>query len=280
MRFGERSRSGTKITEWTKRPSSAVAYGVATGGSPSTITDGGYSWTLLTFTSDGTLTVTKTGLFDVFLVGGGGGGGRRGGNAEPTGGGGGGMVFQDTLYLAATTYTIDVGAAGAGSTGGDLSADAIGYESSISDTAASPITAVVAVGGGGGGSSWGGTVTTWAGNMGGASFRSGYGGGSSNARGPLNNSGGSSNGTNTAGGGGGAGGAGSSNTAGAGRTSTFSGTSTTYGIGGGGGNPSGDGSQTAVANTGNGGKGLQDQGAVPTNGVAGQTGIVMVRFRA
>ena len=63
-------------------------YGVATGGSSSSITVGTQAYTLLTFTSTGTLTVTKAGLFDVLMVGGGGGGGAIG--AGDGGGGGGG----------------------------------------------------------------------------------------------------------------------------------------------------------------------------------------------
>jgi hypothetical protein len=42
-----------------------VGYGTATGGSSSSITVGGQNYTLLTFTSSSTLTVTKAGLFDV-----------------------------------------------------------------------------------------------------------------------------------------------------------------------------------------------------------------------
>ena len=52
-----------------------TGYGVATGGTSSSITIGGQNYTLLTFTSDATLTVTSAGLFDVLLVGGGGGAG-------------------------------------------------------------------------------------------------------------------------------------------------------------------------------------------------------------
>ena len=51
-----------------------ATYGTATGGaSSSTITVSGVQYTMLTFTSTATLTVTKAGLFDVLLVGGGGG---------------------------------------------------------------------------------------------------------------------------------------------------------------------------------------------------------------
>jgi hypothetical protein len=57
-----------------------IPYGVATGGSGGggagvPITVGTQNYTLLTFTGDGTLTVTKAGLFDVLLVSGGGAGG-------------------------------------------------------------------------------------------------------------------------------------------------------------------------------------------------------------
>ena len=47
----------------------AGGYGVASGGTSSSITVSGDSYTLLTFTSDGTLTVATAGWFDVLLVG-------------------------------------------------------------------------------------------------------------------------------------------------------------------------------------------------------------------
>jgi len=49
--------------------------GVATGGTSSSITVGGLNYTLLAFTTSGTLTVTKSGLFDFLLFARGGGGG-------------------------------------------------------------------------------------------------------------------------------------------------------------------------------------------------------------
>lgn len=258
-----------------------MTYGVATGGTSSSITDNGVAYTLLSFTTDGTLTVSKEGLFDVFLVGGGGGGGARGSNGEASGGGAGGMVFQDTVYLTATTYTVDVGAGGVGGVAGVnfYALENCGYHSGIYNSTTAPTTVITAVGGGGGASSWGATGSLfWEGHAGGASFRSGYGGNSSVARTPLAYNGGSSNGSDTAGGGAGAGGAASSNTAGAGRTSTFSGSSVTYGIGGGGGNNSSDGTETTTANRGNGARGLRN-GLAAAGGVAGYTGIVMVRFK-
>lgn len=89
----------------------AGGYGIATGGSSSSITVGGDAYTLLTFTSTGTLTVTQGGMFDVLVVGGGGGGGRYGG------GGAGGYPIITTLSVPTTgNYTITVGAGGTGST--------------------------------------------------------------------------------------------------------------------------------------------------------------------
>ena len=93
---------------------SGANYGTATGGSSSSITVGGINYTLLTFTSDSNLVVSKAGLFDVLLVAGGGSGGTNFDEGSPTGGGGGGGVRETTIYLAAATYAIDVGAGAAG----------------------------------------------------------------------------------------------------------------------------------------------------------------------
>jgi hypothetical protein len=97
----------------------ANTYGVATGGSSSSITVSGQNYTLLTFTSDANLVVSQAGLFDVLLIGGGGSGGSgQGANDQVGGGGGGGEVVgitsTVTLYLPAATYALDVGAGGAG----------------------------------------------------------------------------------------------------------------------------------------------------------------------
>ncbi len=90
-------------------------YGVATGGSSSSISVGGKNYTLLSFTSgSSTLTVTKAGLFDVFAIGGGGGGATASGFGA---GGGAGGVVEGTVYLTAN-QTIVVGAGGAIGTNG------------------------------------------------------------------------------------------------------------------------------------------------------------------
>lgn len=96
-------------------------YGVATGGTSASRTIGGVNYTVLTFASDDNLVVSKAGLFDVLLVGGGGGGAGSVSSGSAAGGGGGagalvGYATTTTIYLAAGTYAVDVGAGGAGST--------------------------------------------------------------------------------------------------------------------------------------------------------------------
>lgn len=87
------------------------AYGTATGGSSSSITVGGVNYTLLTFTSTGTLTVTKAGFFDYCLIGGGSGTSYFAGGVRPSGGGGGGAVSVGSIYLSAN-QTVTIGAGG------------------------------------------------------------------------------------------------------------------------------------------------------------------------
>ena len=91
-----------------------VSYGTATGGTSSSITVSGQNYTLLTFTSDSTLTVTKAGLFDYYIVAGGGSGGVGQSNVSGAGGGAGG-VLTGTAYFSAN-QTIDIGAGGSAST--------------------------------------------------------------------------------------------------------------------------------------------------------------------
>lgn len=105
--------------------SAGIPYGTATGGaSTSTITVGGQSYTLLTFTSDGNLTVSAAGLFDVLLVAGGGGGGNAGAYDGSTDGGGGGAgqvvgyASTTSIYLDASTVAVDVGAGASGNANG------------------------------------------------------------------------------------------------------------------------------------------------------------------
>ena len=123
-----------------------TGYGVATGGSSSDpITVSSENYTLLTFTSDDNLVVSADGLFDVLLFGGGGSGGSCQSNMA-SGGGGAGQALETTIFLSAGTYAIDIGAGGAGSTGGGQGFTTVGLNTSITTDARS----IAAVGGGGG----------------------------------------------------------------------------------------------------------------------------------
>ena len=63
----------------------------ATGGTTSIITEGGNTYRVHQFTSNGTFTVNNGGTVEYLLIGGGAGGGMRGG------GGGGGAAIQDAF---------------------------------------------------------------------------------------------------------------------------------------------------------------------------------------
>jgi hypothetical protein len=87
----------------------SVSYVTATGGTTSTFTSNGVTYTVHRFDSDGTFTVTKGGAVEVLLVGGGGGGGRDAG-----GGGGGGGVRRFITTVSPGNTTIVVGSGGTG----------------------------------------------------------------------------------------------------------------------------------------------------------------------
>ncbi len=264
-------------------------YGVATGGTSSSITDSGQNYTLLTFTTDGTLTATSAGLFDCLLVAGGGGGGAQGGNYGNGGGGGGGGVFRTTVYLDATSYAVTVGAGGTANTskGGNSSIAVTSTLSSIGGLAASgggmtrqTISGLASETSGGCGAGAGISYTAPAAGTG--ITGQGFNGGAAASAGGYSGGGG---------GGGGAGAVGgnaSGSTAGNGGAgkdvSTFLGQSagTTYKGGGGGGGGTGAngsaGSGNGAANSGGGGRGSgNNTSATSVNN--GYSGVVYVRFK-
>lgn len=253
-----------------------VSYGIATGGTSSSITVGGINYTLLTFTSDGTLTVATAGLFDIGAVGGGGGAGTTGG-----GGGGGQVILGATIYLTAGTHTIDIGAGGAASPS-NFFPGFNGFATYLNGF-------VYAQGGGGGGTNTAGNGSGFGvggGNGGGGYY--GVAGGSSLAGGFSGGTGGSNGG----GGGGGAGGAGATSvgtTGGAGgagvQVNTFIAGSSLFKGGGGGGRGDVAG---GTGGSGGGANGNQDQPAAANTGggagghvfpAAGGSGILYVRFK-
>ena len=268
----------------------STGYGVATGGASTAITVSGINYTLLTFTTTGTLTVTKAGLCDVLNLSGGGGGGTGISLGRGGGGGGAGGNETNTIYLSAN-QTITVGAGGA--------TNAIGNRSQIG-------TLSTVIGGGlGGHLTTGDPSNAKVGACGGGAFSSGAadtntGGSKLEINGNAGGNGAGSSTTNAGSGGGGgataAGGNGSGTTNGAGGAgldvATFIGGSALFKCGGGGGGgltggvggssvggAGGSGNNvgaSAAANTGSGGGGGGDN----TNaGGAGGSGIVYVRFK-
>jgi hypothetical protein len=246
----------------------------ATGG---TVTTSGL-YTIHTFTSSGTFSVSSGGTVEYLVIGGGGGGGFQV-TSWSAGGGGAGGVLAGTISVSALSYPVTVGAGGGSHLNGSNSI----------------FNGQTALGGGRGGNL----------NENGALGGSGGGGGSSNAIGGTGTAGQGSAGGNTTGGswqsagGGGAGGIGGSSlggqTAAAGNggigiSSSISGISQNYAGGGGAGGYYSSGTashgggaggaflqngNSATANTGSGGGGAGDQGGVGGNG---GSGIVIIRY--
>ena len=273
-----------------------TGYGVATGGSSSSITVGGQAYTLLTFTADDNLVVTTAGLFDVLMFSGGGGGAGVGAGSDQIGVGGGAAgnyVLVAGLQLAAATHAIDIGSGGAGSSGN------VDGDFGLVTTLGTALSTTKA--GGGQSLSTSGLLNIPSGGRAGAIHTSGtfnpavvsstfggFAGGSTNAGNGAAGGGGTSavggNGVSGAGGAGGAGydvssfisggalfkgaggGAGGSSSAGAGGSSV-GGAGSTNAAGG-----------TAAANTASGGGGSSRSGG-PHSGGSGGSGICYIRFK-
>jgi len=238
-------------------------YGVATGGTSSAITVSGQAYTLLAFTSDSNLVVSKAGLFDVVLIAGGGaGGGSSDATIQGGGGGAGGTIgigTTQTIYLPAATYAVDVGAGAAGGTGVKTSVMA-GEQSAIG-------TVVYVAGGGSGGSQDNPSMGCPGGSGGGAGRAAQAGGQTIGGLGFAGVAG-------VGGGGGGTGGAPSGSTGGIGLSlSTFTGATITTTVAVGGNGNSGAGAASGIGRGG--------FGAVPSGGggSAGSAGAVYVRFK-
>jgi hypothetical protein len=275
----------TGTDTWTFAPFSS-GVGAADFSNAATGSYSGYKY--LTFTASGTITITTAGFADVLVIGGGGGGGAVGG-----GGGAGGYLELTDVYFASGSYTVTVGAGGAGSTGRSTRA----LSGNISQ-----LRIIYAIGGGGGGSDNSGSFNASivpggnGGSGGGGCYPSNSAGGSG-ASGQGNNGGDGLAASSTQGGGGGAGGVGSTGTAvggngGIGLASSLTGTSVSRGGGGGGGtnggtagtatSGGGDGTNndtTGVAGTANTGGGGGGGGFSSTGGSGGNggSGIVIVR---
>lgn len=280
MKYSLRTSDNASISELGKVPTTNLYYGVATGGTSADRTINGSPFKLLTFTGDGTLTVSKEGAFDILMIGGGTSGETSwNGNGRPgSGGGGSGGYLQSTIYLVAGSYSIVIGAGGA-NPAVQISIG-LGTASTLKPTSLPAFLA-------NGNASGKGSAPAWSGggsanyplqgglNGGAGTSTSGGGGGGLGSTGYASTSGtggaggdgmdisvwlGQSAGTTRVGGGGG----GASNTQGFG----------VGGIGGGGGAAPGTGVANAGANTGGGGRAGSD-----TDAGNGGSGIVYVRYR-
>lgn len=254
-----------------------------TTGSPTVDTSSRPGKTIYTWTGDGSITVSTSGVAEILLQAAGAGGGQGSGTINCGGGGGGGQFESTTFYLPAGTHTITIGAGGAArSPGGDA---LIG-------------TLVQAFGGGTGGGDSAGAANGYEGGYKGGSGGGGhcstvarfYTGGSGVTNQGSSGGNGDTGGTAAGRGGGGGGGAsaaGSNGTAsvggngGAGKASSITGSSVTRGGGGGGarnsGSPGSGGSggggaggtttgTNGTANTGGGGGGSYSTNAAGSGG--------------
>jgi len=273
------------VSGWGKAAAGGIGvvdgYGTATGGigAPTAVTISSVNYQYLTFTSSGTFSVTKSGLFDVFILAGGASGGRRSTINTGTGGGGSGRMAWQTLYLD-IDQTVVVGAGGVVQTGGNSNGNHGTYSQCGNG----------AVGGGNGGGGSGTSENTAGAGSGGGSGITTYV--------PVGaNAGGGGGGAFAGGGGGGVvgvGGNNSGNNGGAGGTgydiSTVIGGGAVYVGGGGGGSSSaatggaggsgvgGNGCSGSTAGANATSKGSGGGGGI-TQGGSGSDGVVYVRFK-
>lgn len=266
----------------------------------------------LEVTADGDVALPAGRTFDLLVVGGGGGGGGAGGDGGVAGntrgragGGGGGEVRTCIDQDLSGTLTVTIGDGGAGSPGAEDAVDGTDGERTV--VASGPDDVCVAAGGGGGraggsdrpvgadpwgdgGASGGGTSpgqAQWIGCTDPCDYYTGAGGGGGGA---------AAVGANASAGRGGDGGAG------AGGTGLFTGDARRFGGGGGGGSaradlaaPAGgeggggvgsralssssfDAAGAGTANTGGGGGGGSAGGGFRSDGAAGGTGVVLLRY--
>ena len=231
----------------------------ATGGTESV----SGSYRIHTFTAGGTFIASTAGDVEYLVAAGGGGGG---GNLS--GGGGGGGVKTATLPISVGSYSITVGAGGAGSLGTQVgTSGASGGDSSVGIL-------VTATGGGGGGGGANGSAAGGGGSGGGGSGYGAYAGGAGiGGQGYAGGTGGGGAPNYPGGGGGGAGGIGATvvnsssrgGNGGPGALSAINGTTLYWGGGGGGGG------YTGGIGAGNGGVGGGGGGSCD-NGTAGSGG--------
>lgn len=251
---------------------------VASGGTIKDYAEKGVKYRAHIFTESGTLTVAKGGEIEYLVVAGGGGGG---GDMYENGGGGAGGMLTGSVSISPQSYTVTVGAGGAG---GHNNIGRQGAPSSIKDNKDAII--IQALGGGYGGTKRDGKIAGGDGGSGGGA--GGYqeshpGGKGTDGQGHAGVRG-KGDPRISGGGGGGAGGSPSASddkryAGGVGRTSSIEGSEKTYAQGGNGGSRRNPGAGTPGAdNTGNGGNGAGNGKEVTADGGDGGSGIVVIRY--
>ena len=235
----------------------------ATGGTVSSYTSGGIFYKVHTFTSSGTFTAETAGTIDVVRIAGGGSGGGSGGTDGAGGGGAGGMLESLNVGITAASYSVVIGAGGAGS-------NAATNGNSGTNTSFSGLT--TCIGGGFGSAEASNRVAGNGGSGGGAGGHSGTPGSGTTGQGY---GGGTCSGPGDGGGGGagGAGGNGPSGTGGIGRaTSLKTGSAVMYAGGGGAsGDPRVNSGAAGTASSG-GGAGQSTNSAGPVSGTTNSGG--------
>jgi len=192
---------------------SASAGVQATGGTVTTVTIGGVTYRVHTFTSAGTFTVTRAGQVEYLIVGGGGAGGPGLVSPQRPGcGGNAGQMLTGSTTVTVQAYAITIGAGGVGAsdTSGSASS-ALGLTATGGSIGASQNGPYAGTGASGGvnglQSSINGSSTYYGGGGGAAQFPpgnvAGLGGGGTGATPDSLGNGGQSGTANTGGGGGG-----------------------------------------------------------------------------
>jgi hypothetical protein len=135
----------TGSNAWTLVPfSGGVSNADFSNSATGTFTSGSDSFKYVTFTGNGTLTVTKSGLADVLVVAGGGSGGNRNLADRCQGGGGaGGVYLHQGVILPVGSLTVTIGGGGAGTS----AASSAGNNGNLSELQSLP----PSMGGGAGG---------------------------------------------------------------------------------------------------------------------------------
>ena len=121
--FNKQANSSIRVSKITGGLVSIEPFSVpivATGGVETTVTDGGVTYKVHTFTASGDFTVSQTGLVEYLIVAGGGSGG-TGADRTTGGGGAGGVITGSRALTTIGIFPVVIGSGGSTNTNGNLS---------------------------------------------------------------------------------------------------------------------------------------------------------------